>query len=416
MTKRLSPATVFARSTGSAIWRGPKQDEALARLTDRTNLKLLIGPASSGKSKILQLFGAEATDRTVLACHGPQETAIGVLSSLLISSEVEICTMAENEQRTLLASLIKQLSISGKRVAICVDDVGGFSDEAWTEITRLTHLTCASGPLVDLVVTGRKQEASRPSLNRFLRRSNTSQVEAIHFLAPPDSRDLESYIAWRLKRFEIPIKFNPDACAVIARKSAGRFGLVNLICQVALWDRNLAQPCEIDADDIRAAVAKLAALKTSHSYRRNPLRTEPDPRPAISKDSIRLTVYLNNRRIRQMPLKDAVIFGRGENCDVHLHSRSISRHHAMFTVDPDGTYFVSDLGSTNGVLVNGKFIKRTSITDGDIIDLCEFRIRVELVNSVPMPEQDAEAPDHVEELDTATLPVLNLSGARVHSG
>ena len=116
-----------------------------------------------------------------------------------------------------------------------------------------------------------------------------------------------------------------------------------------------------------------------------------------------------------MPLNDAVIFGRGENCDVHLHSRSISRHHAMFTVDPDGTYFVSDLGSTNGVLVNGKFIKRTRITDGDIIDLCEFRIRVELVNSPPMPEQDAEAPDHVDDLDTATLPVPNLSGVRAHS-
>jgi hypothetical protein len=137
---RVSPAHVFARSTGDAIWRGVKQEAALACLTGEASVKLLIGPASSGKSRILQLFEAEAADRTVLACSGPQKTSLSVLSSLLTSSGAEIWTMSESQQRTLLTAFIEQVSLRDKRVAICVDDVCDISDKAWTEIERLTHL------------------------------------------------------------------------------------------------------------------------------------------------------------------------------------------------------------------------------------------------------------------------------------
>ncbi len=407
--ERVSPARVFARSTGDAIWRGTKQEAALACLTGEASVKLLVGPPSSGKSKILQLYEAEAADRTVLACSGPQRTSLSVLSSLLMSSGAEIWTISESEQRTLLTAFIEQLSFHDKRVAICVDDVSDISDEAWTEIERLTHLKSAGGPLVDLIIAATRQDTSRPRLGRFLRESTTSQVEAMHFLAPPDSRDLESYIAWRLGRFGIPISFNSDACTAVARKSAGRFGLVNLICQVALWNRDLSQPCEIDEDQIYAAVEKLAALKNSDSCssRRNPLRAGASSRPAADKNSNRLTVYLNNEKIRQLPLNTTLIFGRSQDCDIRLDSRLISRYHAIITVDSDGTYFVSDLGSTNGVLVNGKRIKCKPIADGDVIDLCEFRVRVELDTVLQTTPEQVQAGEDIDD-DTATLWAPNI--------
>jgi type II secretory pathway predicted ATPase ExeA len=316
--ERISPATVFASSTGDAVWRGTKQEEALACLTGRTSLKLLLGPASSGKSKILQLLEAESQDRTVLGCSGPQETSLSVLSSLLTSSGFEIWTLSETDQRNLLTVFIEQLSFNDKRVAVCVDDVPDFSDDAWAEIERLTHLKFAGEPLIDLIIAGTSQVASSPPLDRFLRKSTTSQVEAIHFLAPPDGRDLESYIAWRLKRFEIPIRFNPDACAALASKSGGRFGLANLFCQVALWGRDLTEPCEIDEDQIHTAEAKLAELKSSDSssFRRDPLRAGPNSRTTRNTSSNRLTVFVNGKKIEQLPLNGPLIFGRSQNCDV----------------------------------------------------------------------------------------------------
>ena len=45
--------------------------------------------------------------------------------------------------------------------------------------------------------------------------------------------------------------------------------------------------------------------------------------------------------------------GRAPDNTFPLHERSISRHHALFEVDPDGEVWLSDLGSTNGTFVNG---------------------------------------------------------------
>ncbi|NNC64429.1 MAG: FHA domain-containing protein [Gammaproteobacteria bacterium] len=186
--------------------------------------------------------------------------------------------------------------------------------------------------------------------------------------------------------------------------------MANLFCQVALWDRDLTEPCQIDEVQIHIAEAKLVALKNSDSSssRRDPLRAGMNSRPTGNTNSNGLAVFVNGKKIEQLPLNGPLIFGRSQNCDVRLDSRLISRHHAIFTVDPDGTYFVSDLDSTNGVLVNGKRIKRRRIVNGDVIDLCEFRVRVELDTFLQTAAQEAEAPEDMDDDNTATLTVLDF--------
>ena len=45
--------------------------------------------------------------------------------------------------------------------------------------------------------------------------------------------------------------------------------------------------------------------------------------------------------------------GRGTQADVIVNDVSLSRLHARLAVDQDGQISVDDLGSTNGVFVNG---------------------------------------------------------------
>ena len=45
--------------------------------------------------------------------------------------------------------------------------------------------------------------------------------------------------------------------------------------------------------------------------------------------------------------------GRGETCHLRPNSEQVSREHAEFTISGDSVV-VSDLGSRNGTLVNGK--------------------------------------------------------------
>jgi hypothetical protein len=91
-----------------------------------------------------------------------------------------------------------------------------------------------------------------------------------------------------------------------------------------------------------------------------PLR-EPDPR----RGRARLRV---GDRVEVVGPAGAVL-GRSRDCDVVLDDPNVSRHHAE--VRPSGgSWIVNDLGSTNGVKVNGRRIRGPeSLKRGDVIEL-----------------------------------------------
>ena len=63
-----------------------------------------------------------------------------------------------------------------------------------------------------------------------------------------------------------------------------------------------------------------------------------------------------------------VVIGRSRDCDVTLDDPNVSRRHAELRRE-GGTWVVSDLGSTNGVKVNGRRVNDHPLTPGDDITL-----------------------------------------------
>ena len=100
-----------------------------------------------------------------------------------------------------------------------------------------------------------------------------------------------------------------------------------------------------------------------------PLR-EPDPR----RGRARLRV---EGRTEQIGSKGAVL-GRSRDADVVLDDPNVSRHHAE--VRPSGgSWIVNDLGSTNGIKVNGRRVNGPqSLKRGDVIELGTSRVTFEL--------------------------------------
>lgn len=67
--------------------------------------------------------------------------------------------------------------------------------------------------------------------------------------------------------------------------------------------------------------------------------------------------------------KEKVIIGRGEDCDVVLTERQVSRHHAQIR-RLDSQYVLEDLGSRNGTYVNGREVTEPHVLqDGDEIQI-----------------------------------------------
>ena len=72
--------------------------------------------------------------------------------------------------------------------------------------------------------------------------------------------------------------------------------------------------------------------------------------------------------------RDWFVIGRGRSADLVLSEPTISRAHAAIGYE-SGEFFVQDLGSTNGTGVNGQREPRTSLQDGDQVQLGKLALK-----------------------------------------
>lgn len=66
------------------------------------------------------------------------------------------------------------------------------------------------------------------------------------------------------------------------------------------------------------------------------------------------------------PLSGPLTVGRSPECDVSVKDILLSRKHAKIE-QVDGVWFIEDLGSKNGTLVNGETVTRRALKDGELI-------------------------------------------------
>jgi hypothetical protein len=66
--------------------------------------------------------------------------------------------------------------------------------------------------------------------------------------------------------------------------------------------------------------------------------------------------------------KRTMVIGRSRDCDITIDDSNISRRHAEIRQE-NGSYWIVDLDSTNGVEVNGKRVRRAELSHEDAIVL-----------------------------------------------
>jgi hypothetical protein len=75
-----------------------------------------------------------------------------------------------------------------------------------------------------------------------------------------------------------------------------------------------------------------------------------------------------------LPTDRSARLGRSDDVDCPINHRSVSREHAEIKREAD-QFVIEDLGSANGVTVNGRTVKRAELNSGDIIELGQVVFR-----------------------------------------
>jgi hypothetical protein len=97
----------------------------------------------------------------------------------------------------------------------------------------------------------------------------------------------------------------------------------------------------------------------------------PVPTQAVSAEELGVEpelVILRFNGTRYEVKQRRVVIGRSRDCDIQLSDTNVSRRHAELRQE-GASYWIVDLGSTNGLEVNGKRVKRAKLTNGDTITL-----------------------------------------------
>lgn len=88
-----------------------------------------------------------------------------------------------------------------------------------------------------------------------------------------------------------------------------------------------------------------------------------------------LDVRLNNGPVTRRVLTEShVILGRLPDVQVVLDHHTVSRRHAEMFCDPFGRWWIRDLGSTNGTLVNDEPVTEHVLSPGDRVAVGDFNI------------------------------------------
>jgi general secretion pathway protein A len=150
--------------------------------------------------------------------------------------------------------------------------------------------------------------------------------------------------------------FDPDATTEILRYTGGTPQLINVLCDSAMALAEAHNSQRVGPGEIRDAVQELNWVEFSaRTPPRDPAEsgTRPAATPARAV-AMEIEVRLGRRFVERLALKPGrAIVGRAPDAHIRLNSKFVSRQHCQIITTGDQS-FVEDLGSTNGIVVNGK--------------------------------------------------------------
>jgi hypothetical protein len=191
--------------------------------------------------------------------------------------------------------------------------------------------------------------------NEYVVYLSTGDRDQFESYEPALIKELEQYLGEHARREGYVLLSKPDVSFQTDDDlEVGLFGIANRMIQREAAEQEPEPAPEPGATRIyRAAPAETEAASAEE------LGLDPEPEPPAT-----LTVNGKPHELQ----KTSVVIGRSKDCDIRISDPNVSRRHAEVRQE-GSTYWIVDLGSTNGISVNGHALKRAKLDDDDRIAL-----------------------------------------------
>ena len=167
--------------------------------------------------------------------------------------------------------------------------------------------------------------------------------------------ELQEYLAEHARREHYALLGSPRVEVTTDDDLAvGEFGIATRLVAPEGDDAASAPPPELP----------LAEPAHTMIYKAPPPPTPEAPMPEPVREVVTLTVAGRAHEVT----KPSVVLGRSREADLRVADVNVSRRHAELRQE-GATYWIVDLGSTNGLEVNGKRTDRARMRDGDRITI-----------------------------------------------
>jgi general secretion pathway protein A len=342
----------------------------IAAIRGSARVVLFLGPPGVGKTLLLDDVLHEVSGHFA-ACriNQPHISATELLQAVVMqlgTTSVE----GDGNHPQLLSEVAAALDAAGSRAAppmLVIDDAQLLTGATLVTLGDLL----ARAPRLKILLVG-QHDPQQPGGGLAARVVVAQKPRQVHLaaLGPDGSR---AYIEHRLNVAGGGGKelFTADAHTMIYQHTGGSPRLINVLCDAALHAACLRASGQVSAAEILVATQDARwpdALAREKARPGIESHVEPTPDEEESTTAVaQLLVSHRKEHIATWPLEAGRIsIGRASDNEMRLEAAFISRHHCQIvTVGTVST--VEDLGSVNGIAVNGKLVKRHVLQHADQI-------------------------------------------------
>jgi type II secretory pathway predicted ATPase ExeA len=382
---RLRPDPEFLFSGQSYV---QTRASVLSALRGSSRLVLLLGPPGVGKTLLLEDIMGEVTGQfAICRINQPHISATELIQALLFQLGTP-STDGDASRPLLLKELSAALESADIRKAVpllVIDDaqmLGAATLQTINDMLARLHR-------LKILLVGREEPQSR-SNSLTARLAATGKPRRVNLL-PLSAEGTKSYMEHRLAVAGGGGKelFTADAFGMIFQHSGGSARLINVLCDAALHAACLRASGHVSAAEILVATQDsrwpeaLARDKANSSPAPAPATDSSDPpdssdspdrtdaadsaTPPTSAAALVVT-HLKEHIATFQLTAGRISIGRASDNELRLDAPYISRHHCQ-VVTAGNVSTIEDLGSVNGLSVNGKLAKRHVLQHADQIAL-----------------------------------------------